>query len=331
VLTRSAALVASLALVSGCGATAHRPVESAAPVLTAARPLVVTGYALAGSATPATVARDGALVDVVGVDGVSLLGPRRVSAVPADVAALRNATARAHRTAVLLVSNYNDRIGDFDERRAHRMLSSKRNRRAVVKALVRRAVGFGGIQLDLESLRARDRVGLTKLTRSLRSALPRSKSVSMAFMASGNAAGYRARGYDLTALGRLLDSAVLMSYDLHGPWSGPGPIAAMPWVERELAYFVTRVPRSRVDLGAAAYGYRWGGGAPELSVPQARTLAGSRAQWDATAGEWHASLPGGRTLWWDDTRSVDLRRQLATSQHLHGLAVWELGSSGGLG
>jgi spore germination protein len=328
VLVRAAALVASLSLLGGCGVATHRADDAPATELTGARPLVVTGYALAGSATPATITRDGDLVDVVGIDGVTLLGPRRVSGVQSDAAALRNAAARAHHSAVLLVSNYNDGIGDFDEHRAHRMLTSRRNRAAVVHALGRRAVGFAGIQLDLESLRARDKVGLTKLTRSLRRALPRSKSVSMAFMASGSAAGYRARGYDLTALGRVLDTAVLMSYDLHGPWSGPGPIAAMPWVRRELAYFLTRVPRAKVDLGAAAYGYWWGGGAPELTVPQARSLAGSHAQWDATDGEWHASLPGGRTIWWDDTRSVDLRRQLATSQHLHGLAIWELGSLG---
>ena len=332
-LVRAAALVAALSLVASGAATVHATARTAPELvdgLVAARPLVVTGYALAGSATPASVTRDGDLVDVVGVDGVSLLGPRRVSAVGPGVRALRDAAARAHRTAVLLVSNYDDRLGDFNERRAHRLLASRHNRRAVVRTLVRRAVGFGGIQLDLESLRARDRVGLTRLTVALRRALPRSKSVSMAFMASGGAAGYRARGYDLTALARVLDSAVLMTYDLHGPWSGPGPIAALPWVRRELAYFVTRVPRSEVDLGAAAYGYRWGGGAPEVTVPQARALAGARAQWDAADGEWHANLPGGRTLWWDDARSVDLRRQLATTQHLHGLAIWELGTSGAL-
>ena len=65
-------------------------------------------------------------------------------------------------------------------------------------------------------------------------------------------------------------------------------------------------------------------------MPQARRLAGAAARWDATDGEWHASLPGGRTLWWDDARSVELRRQLAATQHLHGVAIWELGSSGSL-
>ena len=329
VAAKAAVCGLALTLLGGCvGSAGGVPDGASRTQPVAARPTIVTGYALAGSAAPSDITRDGDLVDVVGVDGVSLLGPRRVSALDADAAALRRAAAAAHRPAILLVSNYNNRIGDFDERRAHRMLSRARNRTAVVRALTRRAAGFAGIQIDLESLRARDRRGLTRFTKALRRALPRSKELSMAFMASGNGAGYAARGYDLTRLPRVLDVAVLMTYDQHGPWSGPGPIAALPWVRRELGYFLTRVPRTKVDLGAAAYGYRWGGGAPELSVPQARSLAGSRARWDATDGEWHASLPGGRTLWWDDARSVELRRRLAAVQHLHGLAVWELGSSG---
>ena len=65
-------------------------------------------------------------------------------------------------------------------------------------------------------------------------------------------------------------------------------------------------------------------------MPQARRLAGSRARWSATYGEWHARLANGRRIWWDDVRSVELRRQLAASERLHGLAVWQIGSSGSL-
>ena len=147
----------------------------------------------------------------------------------------------------------------------------------------------------------------------------------MAFMASGNARGYAARGYNLRPLARVLDVAALMTYDQHGPWSGPGPIAAMPWVRAELRYFLTRVPRRKVDLGAAAYGYQWGGGAPQLTVPQARALAGSRAVWSPTRRvARHPRRTGGR-IWWDDARSVELRRRVAVAQGLHGLAIWEIG------
>ncbi len=288
------------------------------------------GYALAGSAKPSSITRDGDFLDTVGVDGVVLTGRGGVSAVTAQSRALRRAARAAGRPPVLLVSNYDDRIGDFDEPRAHRMLTVPRFRTAAVRALVRRAAGFSGVQIDLESLRRRDARGLTTFTRAVRRALPAGKTLSMAFMASGNARGYAARGYDLGALPRVLDVAVLMAYDQHGPWSGRGPIAAMPWVRAELRYFLTRVPRSQVDLGAAAYGYQWGGGASEVTVPQARRLAGSRAVWSDRLGEWHATLPNGRTLWWDDARSVDLRRRVAVAQRLHGVAIWQIGSSAGL-
>jgi spore germination protein len=315
-------------VVTACGAD---PAATAGSVRDVARTSpVVMGYALEGSARPASITRDGDFLDTIGVDGVSLTARGGVTALSAQAAGLRRAANRAGRPPVLLLSNYNNRIGDFDEPRAHRMLVSPRKRAAVARALARRAAGFRGVQIDLESLRPRDARGLVAFTRAVRHALPKGRTVSMAFMASGNARGYAARGYRLTALARLLDVAVLMSYDQHGPWSGPGPIAAMPWVRSELRYFVSRVPRRKVDLGAAAYGYQWGGGASELTVPEARSLAGSRATWSSTFGEWHATLANDRRIWWDDARSVDLRRQLAVDQHLHGLAIWQIGSSGGL-
>lgn len=314
--------------LTGCGTD---PTTTAVPVRdVAGNSPVVMGYALEGSATPASITRDGDFLDTIGIDGVSLTPQLGVTAVSTEAAGLRRAANKAGRPPVLLFSNYSNSIGDFDEVRAHRMLVSPRKRTAVARALARRAAGFRGVQIDLESLRRRDANGLVAFTRAVRRALPRGRTVSMAFMASGNARGYAARGYHLTALGRLLDVASLMAYDQHGPWSGPGPIGALPWVKAELRYFVSRVPRRKVDLGAAAYGYQWGGGASQLTVPQARSLAGARATWNPAYGEWHATLADGRRIWWDDARSVELRRQLAADQHLHGLAVWQIGSSGAL-
>ncbi len=263
-------LVSSLA---GCASTDHRTEGVVArEVAHRVAPLVLTGYALEGSATPASITRDGRLFATIGVDGVSLTGRGGVSTLSREAWALRRAAAAAHRRAVLLVSNYSNRINDFDEPLAHQMLASRSYRAAAVATLVRRAAGFAGVQIDLESLRARDTVGLVAFTRALQRALPARKTVSMAFMASGDARGYAARGYDLGALARVLDVAVLMSYDQHGPWSGPGPIAAMSWVRAELRYFLTRVPGRKVDLGAA---WRSGSSArPDASGTEA--LSGSR-------------------------------------------------------
>ena len=155
-------------LVTGCGAT-PTPAATDVAVRDAARTSpVVMGYALEGSARPATVTRDGDLVDTIGVSGVALTGRGGVTALSAQAAALRRAANRAGKPPVLLFSNYNNRLGDFDEPRAHRMLTSPRKRTACARALVRRAGGFRGVQIDLESLRPRDARGLVLFTRAVR-------------------------------------------------------------------------------------------------------------------------------------------------------------------
>jgi spore germination protein YaaH len=321
-MTRRSVLVLVSVVALGAGAVT----SSAA----ADRPRVnATGYAMAGSAKPSDITRDAGYLRTIGIDGVTLDGPADVTAVGADAHRLRRAAQGHGRRAVLLVSNYTDALGDFDEPLAHRMLTSPGRRAAVVSALVRAARGFDGVQIDLESLRARDREGLVAFTRELRAALP-GRSLSMAVMASTDDRGYRARGYDLAALEPSLDRVVLMAYDQHGPWSSAGPIGSLPWVRRQLAYVAQVLPRAKIDLGVAAYGYQWGGGADHLTVPQARSRAGRHARWSARDGEWTARLPGGRRLWWSDRRSLVARERIARSAGVHGVAIWQIGSSGRL-
>jgi spore germination protein len=320
-VTRRSALVLVAVVALGAGTTTSS---------TADRPRVnATGYAMAGSAEPSDITRDGGYLRTIGIDGVTLDGPAAVTSVGADAQRLRRSAQRHGRKAVLLASNYTDALGDFDEPLAHRMLTSSRHRASVVRDLVRAARGFDGVQIDLESLKARDGEGLLAFTRELRAALP-ARSLSMAVMASTDDRGYRARGYDLVALADSLDRVVLMAYDQHGPWSSAGPIGSLPWVRRQLAYVAQVLPRSKVDLGVAAYGYQWGGGADQVSVPQARKKAGSRARWSARHGEWTARLANGRRLWWSDRRSLVARERLAQAAGVHGVAIWQIGSSGRL-
>ena len=291
--------------------------------------LEATGYAMAGSAQPSDITRDGGYLRTIGIDGVTLDGPDRVTPVTRDAHRLRRSAQKHGRQAILLVSNYTDELGDFDEPLAHRMLTSPTHRAAVVASLKRAARAFDGVQIDLESLKARDTDGLVAFTRELRAAVP-GRSVSMAVMASTNARGYRARGYDLAALTPSLDRIVLMAYDQHGPWSGSGPIGSLPWVRKQLAYVASVVPDHKIDLGVAAYGYQWGGGAETVTVPQARKKAGTRAHWSAEHGEWTAKLPGGRRIWWSDRRSLAAREKIARRAGIHGVAIWQIGSSGRL-
>lgn len=301
------------------------------PADAAPRPtLVVTGYVESGDG-PGAVRPSLAALTTVGVDGVNIAG--NGASIGSPDAASRTLLKQAHtagRRAEVLVGNFSAALGDFDEPAAHRLLTSRANRAAVIRTLVATAAtGWDGIHLDFESLDATDRAGLTAFTRELRAALPATKSLAMAVMASGDVAGYRATGYDLPALAQCLDRVVLMAYDQHGPgWSDAGPIGGMPWVKTVLGALLAQVPAAHVDLGVAGYGYTWpaAGGGDALTDAEARATA-RNATWDATQKEWHGTLTGGGDVWWSDRDSLRAREDLARLKGLHGVAVWSLGQS----
>jgi spore germination protein YaaH len=318
----SASVLSALAGLSGPSA----PATAAEPA-----PLASTGYILAGG-SDRLVAREAHALATLGVDGVTL--SRRgttVSSIDPRLAATAHANGLR---AELLLSNYSDRLGDFDPKAAARLLRSPEHIEAVASRLASYVAsqGWDGVQVDLESMRARDADGLLALVTTLQSKMAPEKTVSIAVMASTRPAEYAARGYRLAELGQAVDVLALMTYDQHGPWSGPGPIGALAWQRRAVAVITAVVPATKVDLGVAGYGYTWPRGRDGRTVTdaQARRLVardGARARWRAGPGEWTARLSDGTRLWWSDGRSIVLRQQLASELGLHGVALWRLGSA----
>jgi spore germination protein YaaH len=237
--------------------------------------------------------------------------------------------------AEFLVGNYSAAIGDFDSTAAHDLVSSKTNTAHVVASLVKAvtAQGWDGVTVDLEAVNGRDRAGLVSFVTALKAAMPPGKTVSLDVTAYTSAQEYMDNGYDLAALGSVLDRVALMAYDEHGPtWNGVGPIGGLPWQRQCLEVLLTQVPAAKVDLGVAGYGYTWPthGTGVQVSDSQARTMVqadGSTAGWNAAQGEWTATLHNGTVLWWSDAKSWPLRESLAQTYNLHGLALWSLGLS----
>jgi len=65
---------------------------------------------------------------------------------------------------------------------------------------------------------------------------------------------------DYAAIGRAADQVRLMGYDYHWDSSPPGPVAPVSWIRAVLRYAKTRIPASKIILGAPLYGYGWSGG-----------------------------------------------------------------------
>ncbi|GAA4720071.1 glycosyl hydrolase family 18 protein [Nocardioides conyzicola] len=297
--------------------------------------LAVTGWALDG-APSALVARNASGLSTVSVAGVSVTAAGTGVTRPTD-GARRLARAAHHHglSAELLVGNYSNRLGDFDPRAAHRLLSRPARIAAVAQRLASyvAAGGWDGVNVDLERVRAGDADGLVALVRATQDAMPDDRTVTIDVSASTSLDGYRAGGYDLAGLAAVADVIKLMTYDQHGPgWSGPGPVGGLPWQRRAVATILRVVPAGQVDLGVAGYGYTWPrrGVGHTVTVARARHLVARdhvRARWRADQGEWTTRLDDGTRLWWSDRRSYRQRVALARARGLHGLAVWRLGSA----
>lgn len=243
-------------------------------------------------------------------------------------ALLRRVSAAGARTLIML-NNYGDgvlRDPAARERAAENIL-----------ALVRR-YGVSGVNIDFEELPPQRRDDLTAFVTSVSRRLrPEGYLTTVAVgpkWSDESLENDMAQVYDYPALGAVADLIVLMTYDQSGTFSGPGPVAGLPWVERVVRYAVSRVPSGKLLLGVAAYGYDWeeGGAVRAVTVPQAFGLAsaaGASLEWDEKSAEPYFVYSGadGRqhTVWFESLDALRLKTELAARFGLRGVAVWSMG------
>jgi spore germination protein YaaH len=229
--------------------------------------------------------------------------------------------------------------------KAQQVFTSPSLTRAHVTALVRlvRSNGFDGIDLDYEGFTWPSTIAQTKTIRhafanfvaELCTRLHEVSKTCSITLGPVTADGPWIAS-DYRAIGRAADLVRLMCYDLHGPWSKPGPVSTTPWTARVLTYAVSQIPRSKIELDVPTYGYQWpkpAGGDASLSWAQTWHLIAlhnvAHVQFDSAAGEatfhWRS---GGRlhTVWFETPRSLAGRVALANSFQVHSLGFWLLGT-----
>jgi cellulose synthase/poly-beta-1,6-N-acetylglucosamine synthase-like glycosyltransferase/spore germination protein YaaH/peptidoglycan/xylan/chitin deacetylase (PgdA/CDA1 family) len=160
--------------------------------------------------------------------------------------------ARSHHVDIQPVFN-NAEYGQFDSLRAHELLSSPANQRAVVRAVVDwlRAEKFQGLNLDFENLKDEDYARLPEFVARLRDALhPAGLQLSVDVEVGQP-------NVRLAQLADLADFVILMAYNQHSQVGPPGPIAAVGWYDSVLTRALAKVPASKVVVGVANYGLDW--------------------------------------------------------------------------
>jgi spore germination protein len=231
------------------------------------------------------------------------------------------------------VQNYSD--GGWQGEALAVLLSDPGRSTALREALVRAALdnGWDGLDVDFESLPPTGGPQLTDFLTALRDDLhAHDLELTVAVPARATDGDAWALAYSYQLIGRIADQVRVMTYDHSWSGSAAGPVAPLSWVRDVVAYAVARVPRDKLMLGLATYGYDWvGDSGTSLPASDAVALAeqvGAERHWDggAAASTFSYEQDGQRhTVWYEDARALTAKQQIAIDEGLRGVAIWALG------
>jgi spore germination protein YaaH len=159
----------------------------------------------------------------------------------------------------------------FNQEMLHDLLTNDVATKRMINSLVSecKKYGYKGIQFDFENLSINDKDDFTKLFVATAKALHKENfQLSIAVVHRPQEfpgptkyfkwlhANWRA-GYDLKALAAAGDFISLMSYSQHTRRTPPGPNASIPWMKKNIEYFLKYVPANKLSLGIPVTTMHW--------------------------------------------------------------------------
>lgn len=196
-----------------------------------------------------------------------------------------------------------------------------------------------GVNVDFEALDQGDRNHFSSFVEALGRELHADGFkliVSVPAFSSRDATNPANYAYDLRALGAAVDYLQIMTYDETIPGWAPGPVAGSDWIENNLDFAVSEVPRGKILSGIPAYGYDWrladNSGGPlawagtdalvrTYGVKPAYVVSNQSVTFDYTAND----DSGAHTVWTENPRSVALKAGLVNAYGLGGTSMYALG------
>jgi len=221
---------------------------------------------------------------------------------------------------------------------AHSVLTDDAISTRTIDSLVAAVDGWDGLALDFEGIDVRDGAALSTFIQRLGKALrTNGKQYAIALPAKTSDVGNSWSGaYDYAAIADAADLYLVMAYGFKTSGSSePGSTAPLTWVDRSMAYAVSRIPAEKLLLGVAFYGYDWnitrGPPARALRNSDVRQLVdrlGITPTFDgesATATFRYQSDGETHEVWFEDARAVAAKLELVAKYGLRGVGAWRLG------
>ena len=247
----------------------------------------------------------------------------------------------------------------FNHEKAHALFNDPKAQDALIASLISECKenGYDGVNLDIEDVMWTDRDGLSALVKKISGALHQ-QHLQVQIDVCPGAPGHPGDsafstwmfqewrgGYDLKALADSVDLICLMTYDQNTRWTTPGPVDGWIWTNQQLDYALKSVPKSKLSLGIALYGYHWYTGEPGFDgkdrtphptadyISYANTIYlrdtyGGKTQWDDEEHTpWFFINRDQMREWffYTDKRAFMDRFDLAKKSGLQGVCAWVLG------
>jgi spore germination protein YaaH len=193
--------------------------------------------------------------------------------------------------------------------------------------------GYGGLDLDFESVPPTDRDRLSAFVVRLAAGLHadgRRLAVAVVPHKPGHLNFYSG-AYDLPSIVGHADLVTLMAYEQHGPSTVPGPVAGLDWDRQLVSGSLDHLSSATALLGMPLYARSWtltGAPADGYAPALATALAGPGARVDYDFAGFTPlvrSGAGDAVTYFDDADSLARKLALAGQRGMAGTAVWRLG------
>jgi cellulose synthase/poly-beta-1,6-N-acetylglucosamine synthase-like glycosyltransferase/spore germination protein YaaH/peptidoglycan/xylan/chitin deacetylase (PgdA/CDA1 family) len=230
--------------------------------------------------------------------------------------------------------------GQFKPERVHTLLTNGLLQDRLIMQLRQFLLAnrFQGINIDFENLSPASDYKLLPdfLSRLERSFRPFGLIVTTDIEAGSTALDWR-------RIAAASDFVIVMAYDEHTEVGPPGPIASIDWYRRVLNRALAEIPRDKLVIGLANYGFDWTRGDPDADVLtyQGALVTAREYHPDETPQEMIDFDPKAlnptftyvdeknreHEVWFLDAVTAVNQWMIAQTYGVRGAAVWVLGSS----
>ncbi len=200
-----------------------------------------------------------------------------------------------------------------------------------------------GINIDFENIYYDDKEALVSFVDDLTTMLKKQNSIVSIDVTVPGGSKQWSQVYDRKKLSKIVDYVALMAYDEHwGTSPVSGSVASIGWVEKGIKRSLEYIPKEKLLLGVPFYTRVWkevtdeGGDAdvsskavPIKNLEEILETNNAEIVWDDKVGQYFATYEGEENtvykIWIEDSKSMELKIELANKYGLKGIASWRKG------